>query len=986
MIKLYKKIIIVAASLLSITATSQVTIHAQDFDGVVTPALPAVINSNTPDWITDNGTVPVCNVIGSSGANVLAGAASGGIEEVVFGPFNASAFASIKVFWNGFRSTGAPILNVSFSTNGVAFTNVAFTDVVTDDAWHALTTKVSLPAGADAAPNLYVKLSYDMATGTPGSFIAFDDWVIEGTQSPIYYWNGLGNLDLVTSWGLNTDGTGTNPSNFTSTNQIFNVVNGTVATIGAAWTVSGTNAKVIFGDGITWNPNFTVPSTFPFVLVAGASMQVLNNAVLTLQNTTLPTSGAATFATGSTVNYAQSSVVTIIGVTHSNLTISGGANKNQPGNLTINGILNLNGSNLVVSNSSLLSLNLNGTITGSGALFTAINSNVNINGTGAFGTVNFASASAPIICRNLVINRTILGSVTLGSDIRVNNVFTQTAGRINLNGKTLNLNGVATLGNSAANSFIGSPSSSILITGSGVITNSLFMSQTSASTRSLKVLTTNRSLTLGAPLELLDSIRVSGGTLATGSNLKLKSTPTLKGRIAEISGGGAVTGNISVETYIPGGGAGWANLGPAGTSGLTVSSWDGGSGSATGFAMSCNGCINDENSAGGYFVSIQSDPAGNGVYTELTASSALTAGTGYWAYIGNDISTAIDITQTTSGPVVTGARSSGTGLVSNPYPSPISVDRLKTHNAGLTSIDVYDANSGTFTSFNGGLPTAAVIPMGQGFYVNGVSTLGFLESDKVSFNTTFNVLKTTASSGVGNVVQLQVTASNGDVDKTYIRFHGSATPSFDSDLDAYKRYVTPGYLGYPGPYSKYTTIATVNSNNDYAINSLPHATNINAVIPVKVKVAVTGMCSISPIDLQNLPATACVTLKDKLLNVNHDLRTGAYVCNISDTTQSARFELTVCADITSGINTTAQSNSNTLISQDQNGAFVKASYDTNTKATISAFNVMGQKLMEDKEVEGKDISTYLNLNVHEQVIIIRVTTAKESTTKKIFIN
>ena len=48
---------------------------------------------------------------------------------------------------------------------------------------------------------------------------------------------------------------------------------------------------------------------------------------------------------------------------------------------------------------------------------------------------------------------------------------------------------------------------------------------------------------------------------------------------------------------------------------------------------------------------------------------------------------------------------------------------------------------------------------------------------------------------------------------------------------------------------------------------------------------------------------------------------------------------------------------------------------------------MGKKLIEDKEIEGKQTTTYLNLgNVHSQVVIIKVTTAKESSVKKLFVN
>ena len=473
----------------------------------------------------------------------------------------------------------------------------------------------------------------------------------------------------------------------------------------------------------------------------------------------------------------------------------------------------------------------------------------------------------------------------------------------------------------------------------------------------------------------------------------MKSTSALKARIAEITGGGSVSGNITVETFIPGSIAGWRNLGPAGISGLSLSNWDGGSGSSSNFAMSCLGCINGVTSAGGYFVSAQSDAAGNGTYVEMVSSDALTPGTGYWIYDANSLTSAINITQTNSGPVVTGAKTSATGgFASNPYPSPMSLARVQASNVGMGSIDIWDptqGSSGGYVTFNGGIPSNGVIPAGQAFYISSGGIVNFAESHKVSFNGASNsILKTNSTSSyIGSVFQLQVQGANGDLDNTYLRFHGNATPGFDIDLDGYKKFSTPGYLGYPGAYSKYTTISTKVGTADYSINSLPYANTSNAVIPVMVKVSATGTYSIVPISIANLPSSACVTLKDKLLNVTYDLRTGAYVCSINDTTSTARFELTICADITAGISSLSVDQNTTLINQDQNGAYVKTSFETNTKATISAFNVMGQKLMADKEIEGKDLTTYLDLgDVHSQVVIIRVTTAKTNTTKKIFIN
>lgn len=986
--KVYQKVLVIAITLTSLASFAQTTIKLENFDGVVPSALPAGVTSASLDWITDNGGVPTCNVAGSSAANVLAATCTGAIEEVVFGPFDATFFTTMKVSWNGYRTLAggaAPTLSLSFSTGG-AYTNIPFTDVFTNDTWEAL-TPVSIPAGADHSSTLSIKLSYDVSTGTNGSFIAFDDWFLQGAQTPVYYWDGSGFLNNTNSWSLNTNGVGApHPADFTTASQIFNIVNGTSATINGPWSVSGSGAQVVVGDGATWNPNFTVPSTNVFSVASGSMLTVSNNATLTLQNSTLPTTSGATFTTGSTVNYAQGSVVNIIRATHSNLTISGGFNKNQASSLVINGILNLNGANLQVSNSALNTLTITGTVSGSGALQTTSNSNVKILGTGACGTVTFSSTTSPIICRSLVLNRTSSGTVILGSDLKVNTLFTHTAGSLDINGKTLTLNTAATFPTSAVGVLKGSSTSTLKI--SGAITNNLFMDQTSSSSRTLKVFVTGNSVTLGNALEITDSVKVSAGTLTTGGFLTLKSTPSLKARIAQI--GGAVTGNITVEMYVPGSVGGWKNLGAPGISGLTVASWDGGSGSATGFAMTCTGCINTPAAAGGgTFVSIQADAAGNGSYTAMTSGSALTPGTGVWVYDANSLTTAIDVTMTKSGSVVTGNVASGTGFMANPYPCPIDQFRMKANHPGLGAIDIYNPITGTFQSFNGGVPSSAIIPMGQGFYTNGLTNFTFVEADKITGagNNTSSILKTASNPAIGTVFQLDVIGLNGEKDETYLRFHGSATTGFDNDLDAYKRIPTPGYYGYSGPYTQYTTISTVNTGNDYAINSLPYALTSPAVIPVKVKVSTTGTYTIAPVDIANLPASACVTLKDKLLNVLHDLRTGSYICSINDTTSAARFELTICADITTGINNAAVNVSNTLINQDQNGAYVKTNFETSTKATISAFNVMGQKLMADKEIEGTELTTYLNLgDVHSQVVIIRVTSAKENTTKKIFIN
>jgi hypothetical protein len=975
----------------SISVNAQVVLFSENFDGVAAPSLPASTQliAGTDDFI-ETTSFYSCTVPGSSASNMLYSNVIGspGITQgFYFGPLNASVFTNLKVYWNGFRQPNSPTLSLSFSTDGLVYTNVPYTDVTNDVIWYSL-NPVFLPAASFTCPTLYIKLEYDCATGV--ETFGIDDFVVEGDQNSNYYWKGFGDLDVLSSWGKNTNGTGATPPDFLGPNKTFNIINGTSATIGGDWTL-GTAVNVIVGDTAAGpSVNFTIPPTFSISInsASSSSLIVANNATLTLQNPVMPSSTDLVLKTGSTVDYNQSSLVNVIQKTHYNLTVSGTSPKKQPlfGGFTVNGILNLNGTDFETTPG--WTLRLNGTIAGSGAIVTATNSPITIGGTGPLGIITFTSASLPISCGNLFITRTVSGSLTLGSDLEVNGIFQQTNGSVDLNGKNLTLKKLITFPASIVNGSIkGSATSSLTISGSGSITNSLLMDQTSATTRALYDLEMNRTgatLIAGNTLDILNSIIPTSGDIDFNGNVTLKSNSASKARLGIV--GGSVSGNLKVETFIPGGSAGWAILGPAGVSGLSVTNWDGGGGSSTSIAMTCSGCINNEVSAGGYFVSIQNDPLANAVYTELTASSPLIPGEGYWVYVANSLTSASDITQTTSGPAVTGNVSSTNGLKANPYPSPISVSSLQGHNGGLSSVDIYDANTGNYTAYNGGIPSDE-IPMGQGFYANGIGAglIDFLESDKIAGNTSLSRLASTTAT-IGNVLQLNL---NGpyDSDKTYIRFHSAATSGFDRTLDAYKRYSTPGYLGYPGPYSKYTTIATVNSTNDYAINSLPYALTIDAVIPVVVKVSATGQYTIAPTTLYDIAPTACVILKDKLLGVDHNLRTGSYICNINDTTSVARFELKICADITAGINEVKPSNSDIQISQDLYGAYVKTKFETSTKATISAYNMMGQKIMTDKEIEGKENTTYLNLgNTESQIVIIRVTTAKESVVKKIYIN
>lgn len=166
-----------------------------------------------------------------------------------------------------------------------------------------------------------------------------------------YNYNGTGNLNELSSWGINQDGTGTAPANFTSPGQIFMISNATTATLSGNLTVSGENSKIIVGNGINAT-TLTIPSNFSI----NSEMDIYNNVVLNIQNDQTPS--LHFLASNSTVNYASPAPQVIMPMAYGNLTNS---NTNTStidgtvtvtGNFTQNGLLNGHGT-LVVPNGLL---------------------------------------------------------------------------------------------------------------------------------------------------------------------------------------------------------------------------------------------------------------------------------------------------------------------------------------------------------------------------------------------------------------------------------------------------------------------------------------------------------------------------------------------------------------------------------------------------------------------------------------------------------
>jgi hypothetical protein len=249
-----------------------------------------------------------------------------------------------------------------------------------------------------------------------------------------YYSKSAGNLELTTSWGMNPDGSGSNPLNFTNNGQIFFLKNRTTATLTNNFSISGIYSKLVVGDAAAAT-TLTVPSNY--TLSATVDIASLSN--LTITNTVLPTIGAVSDNT--TVTYNASGDQTVAEAGYYNLSVSGSGIKtinSSTGSIVINNILSIasgttldnQGNNVQVYGVSAAISN-NGIATGTGRyVYALLDINTNITGTGSYSNLEI-DFSTTTTAKTLTISNatTITGTLYLTDGIVANGTnLTMSAG------------------------------------------------------------------------------------------------------------------------------------------------------------------------------------------------------------------------------------------------------------------------------------------------------------------------------------------------------------------------------------------------------------------------------------------------------------------------------------------------------------------------------------------------------------------------------
>jgi len=145
--------------------------------------------------------------------------------------------------------------------DGGAYMVVRYTGVAptaSDDPNQNGIYKFNNPVGAGVVRYIGINTSFSDTSLSPGVDYYYKVYAVDkafnysnesttttAVQSlaTTYYYKGTGSLADVVNWGLNTDGTGTAPANFTDPSQVFEIRNTNAVTLDAAWTVGTSPAN-----------------------------------------------------------------------------------------------------------------------------------------------------------------------------------------------------------------------------------------------------------------------------------------------------------------------------------------------------------------------------------------------------------------------------------------------------------------------------------------------------------------------------------------------------------------------------------------------------------------------------------------------------------------------------------------------------------------------------------------------------------------------
>lgn len=702
------------------------------------------------------------------------------------------------------------------------------------------------------------------------------------TQNPLtFYSKPSSNLSLLSSWTLNSDGTGPSPTDFSYNGQYFTIQN--PQTLTTSLTIGGNVSRVIVNDGVTLNISQPLSGT----------IRVGNGSIVNVNVDYQP--NFETIAATSTVNFNTYSTVPV--ANYGNLTLNGSGLKNiQAGNLQVQGNLVLAsgvGMKGAPGNSTVITIG-GDLITGSNISQPAGDNEVALQF--ATGNHNISGVNDQFFSK---ITTTAAGAVvnfnnTSGSPKMLSLGSPQGGGIDLANGSTLLLgnNSLAITDRGVVNPVNTNGEISInnaniqLTTSANTDANFYFANGSNTVSSFVMQETGSGAVQIRNQMQITDRVKINGGTLNANGNIILKSTATANASIQQIVSG-SIAGNVVVERFMAPKRVYRYISSPV--SGVRISDWQNYFPVTGTFAGASTGSGLGTNSSLFYYA----EP--NYIaYPIASNTEFVQPGRGYAAFVRDGVNPTT-LVQTgvpnqgnfnfslTGG---TGSPANGWNLLGNPYACDIIWANTGWTFNGVGNVVYVRENlpGGGFTwriwdrsTNTGNLPNGQ-IPAGQGFWVQTTTpspALTVTEAAKStqSSGTNINYFRS-GNDSIHHVLAMSL--SNGtNQDFAYLKLAPGASDNFEKLTDGSKN------------QNSFFNISTLSADGvDLAVNELTNSF-CDKTVSIKLATIASGSYTLNFDNIASFKA-ATVQLEDRfdrqLININES--TSQYVFSVTSDSSS----------------------------------------------------------------------------------------------------
>jgi len=313
----------------------------------------------------------------------------------------------------------------------------------------------------------------------------------------------------------------------------------------------------------------------------------------------------------------------------------------------------------------------------------------------------------------------------------------------------------------------------------------------------------------------------------------------------------------------------------------------------------------------------------------------------------------------------------GWNLIGNPYPSPISLDRLMEQAPAAVKQAYYVWNPTTkrYDSRVDGISVSGKltgnISAMQAFWVktDANTTLTFDNSVRLSNPSEGNHVFE-AANNAAPIMRLQLDGQGGK-ENTVIRFKSNATNGFDGAMDAH-------FL--IGGGANPLEFASLTSSGPLSINTLPLYQSNSVTIPLLFSVVANGSYTIRLPKFDGFQPNDQLLLHDALTGQTHVLNSSDYTFTANTTDSPRRFTLElVPAFITNTQQLSTETQDQWKAYRSGNNLMVSFEEPLTENQELQLFNALGQRLYTKELIAGNRSYTLSDLTVpNNNVYILRL--------------